>query len=397
MKRDSSPSRKIADILTVSAKWAFSSAAKQRKRAGRHIHVLFCMCDHYEPGTGNVNNEVGTRRVEDLLKLYPRIADVHFDSQGCKPKRTWFFPPHYHKEGWLKKLVSLAELGYGEIELHLHHGKQQSDTSDNLRTTLRRCIEEYSAFGIFGHVGTEKRYGFIHGDWALDNSRYGQYCGVNDEISILKQTGCYADFTFPCSNSANPRQINSIYYAIDDPLRPKSHDKGISVCVSLNHQGNLIHQGLMIVGGPSYPWLKNGRLSGLRIFGDAVDNSQRVTATRIDRWIHTGISVVGREDWIVVKTHTHGASDGDVALGPEMHEMFSYLESTCRDGRGYSLHYVTARELYNIIKAAEAGEAGSDPSVYKDYEIMSPQYDSTPELLEASDVLKSLIAKTYRG
>jgi hypothetical protein len=80
-----------------------------------------------------------------------------------------------------------------------------------------------------------------------------------------------------------------------------------------------------------------------------------------------------------------------------MHEMFSYLESTCRDGRGYSLHYVTARELYNIIKAAEAGEAGSDPSVYKDYEIMSPQYDSTPELLEASDVLKSLIAKTYRG
>ena len=37
----------------------------------------------------------------------------------------------------------------------------------------------------------------------------------------------------------------------------------------------------------------------------------------------------------------------------------------------YVLHYVTAREMYNIIKAAEAGKKGN-PATYRDYLI--PQY-----------------------
>lgn len=38
-------------------------------------------------------------------------------------------------------------------------------------------------------------YGFIYGNWVFDNLWLdGLYCGVNNEISILKVIGCYVDF-----------------------------------------------------------------------------------------------------------------------------------------------------------------------------------------------------------
>jgi hypothetical protein len=37
----------------------------------------------------------------------------------------------------------------------------------------------------------------------------------------------------------------------------------------------------------------------------------------------------------------------------------------------FRLHYVTAREAYNIVKAAEAGKAG-DPNAYRDFEVPPP-------------------------
>ena len=46
--------------------------------------------------------------------------------------------------------------------------------------------------------------------------------------------------------------------------------------------------------------------------------------------------------------------------------MFGYLEEKYNDGKDYKLHYVTAREMYNIVKAAEAGEPG-EPGEYRDY------------------------------
>jgi hypothetical protein len=61
------------------------------------------------------------------------------------------------------------------------------------------------------------------------------------------------------------------------------------------------------------------------------------------------------------------------------------------------VHYVTARELYNIIKAAEASESSLNPNDYRNYAVKSPSYDSSLDIPEASEEFKSLIAKTYRG
>lgn len=61
----------------------------------------------------------------------------------------------------------------------------------------------------------------------------------------------------------------------------------------------------------------------------------------------------------------------DTLLGDPMHAMHDHLETTYNDGQRHVLHYVTSREMYNIIKAAEAGMQGN-PARYRDFELPPP-------------------------
>ena len=51
--------------------------------------------------------------------------------------------------------------------------------------------------------------------------------------------------------------------------------------------------------------------------------------------------------------------------------MFDYLEAKYNDGEKYRLHYVTAREAFNIVRAAEDGKSGN-PGDFRDYVIPHP-------------------------
>lgn len=152
----------------------------------------------------------------------------------------------------------------------------------------------------------------------------------------------------------------------------------------------------MMIQGPIYPTynLPQNRTLGLMEICD-IQGSPPKERREIDLWIKANIHVAGKRDWIFIKTHTHGATDSDAVLGNEMDEICNYLETKYNDGKNFVLHYVTARELYNIIKAIEAGEPGTNPEQYKDYKIKPPIYDSSPNISEASEHLKKLIAKTY--
>ena len=59
----------------------------------------------------------------------------------------------------------------------------------------------------------------------------------------------------------------------------------------------------------------------------------------------------------------------DALLGGWMEKMWEYLLKNYNDGKRFKLHFVSARELYNIAKAAEAGVAG-DPGECRDYLII---------------------------
>jgi hypothetical protein len=92
------------------------------------------------------------------------------------------------------------------------------------------------------------------------------------------------------------------------------------------------------------------------------------TPERVEAWVRRGIHVKGRPEWVFVKVFTHGAlaQDHEAVLGEWADRLHTELEQRYNDGRRYVLHYVTAREAYNIAKAAEAGKEGN-PHAYRDF------------------------------
>jgi hypothetical protein len=76
----------------------------------------------------------------------------------------------------------------------------------------------------------------------LDNSLPGdRFCGLNNEITLLRDLGCYADFTMPSGASpTQARLINTIYWAVDDPDKPKSYDTGVPVIPGATANGRFI-------------------------------------------------------------------------------------------------------------------------------------------------------------
>jgi hypothetical protein len=96
--------------------------------------------------------------------------------------------------------------------------------------------------------------------------------------------------------------------------------------------------------------------------------SQHASPTRADRWVRANVHVPQRPDWVFVKLFSHGIStsgDAEACLGDDFHETLSYLERAYNDGTRYLLHYITAREAYNLARAAAEGATG-EPQQYLD-------------------------------
>ena len=352
-------------------------------------HLLFCFVDHYEPGWGAPGYERECERVARWRQELPELCAKHRDADGRPPVHSFFFPGDEYRPEHVDSLVELCRMGLGEIEIHLHH-------HDDTEASLRRKLADFADVLASRHdalprdpVTGQPRWAFIHGDWALDNSHPGGgHCGVDNELTVLRQEGCYADFTFPAApDPCQPRTINRIYRATDDPERPKSHDTGERVRVGGSTDGDL-----MIIQGPlGLRW--RSRKFGLlpRIENGDIRAVAPPSRDRIDAWVDTGIHVEGRPEWTFVKIHTHGAEDCDIEtlLGRRMDEAFDYLESRYNDGVEWKLHYVSAREMYNIARAAEDGLAG-DPGALRDYEIARPGYRDMAEQAAGGSVRRAV-------
>ena len=331
--------------------------------AGTTRDLLFCFVDHFEPGTKGAELDRARERFAAWMDLYPPLAGQFTDAEGRHPQHGFFFPPHYFREEYMLGLAGMDWQGFGETELHLHH---DGDTSATLRALLEETLERYAEYGVFQCQGepVKRAYGFIHGNWALDNSR-PEFCGVNDELTILRETGCYGDFTFPSLYVAQPRRVNALYRAIDDPAAPKSYDDGPLMAAGRAPAPD----SFAMITGP-IGLRPRGRFPFFAVEDADVTGEGPGTPGRIRRWVDTGIHVQGRPEWIFVKVHTHGAPERhrDALLGAGAARMFETLCRDYGDGTRWRLHFVNAREMYNIARAAEDGHAG-DAGRYRDYEI----------------------------
>jgi len=346
--------------------YLFGTWRKKVPNTQKTKHIMFCYVDHFEPHLGKVDDEIAQRRMETWLSEYPVLAKKYTDADGYFLKHTWFYPYDELSEIELEQLNQLCKEGLGEVEFHLHH---KNDTSDSLKAKLKAGLKVFNKYGIAITEDDQITYGFIHGNWALDNSikiKGNNFCGVNNEISLLKETGCYADFTFPAYlEQSQPKFVNNIFYAIDDPHKPKSYNKGIQSKVGIDSD----MYDLMLVQGPLMLNWKRRKLGFFPNIEDGnIHKGNVFHKSKIDLWIKANIHVHGKKDWIFVKVFTHGASEKNYeqVLGHDAESLFDYLTQRYNDGENYILHFVTAREMYNIIRAAENNEKG-DPNQYRDY------------------------------
>jgi hypothetical protein len=321
-------------------------------------HIYICICDHFEPYWAKAGKQTAKRRIQQWIDEYPKIADKLRDSDGHKFKYSFFYPEEQSNKEDLNILSELCRAGYGEVEIHLHH---HNDTAENLRRSLNEF--KYRLHEVHGLLSVDKEtedivYGFIHGNWALDNSRPdGLFCGVNNELDILQQTGCYADFTMPSApNITQTRKINSIYYAIDDPSRPKSHNNGVDAAVG--EQGN----GLLMVQGPlGLNWKNRKKLLFPRIENGGLMASNPMTIDRVKIWVDEGVHVKGAQEHVFIKLYSHGAQEQTIDMFFKDNGLIRLFENLQQYSSeiGAELHYVSARELVNVILALIKGKNGT--------------------------------------
>ncbi len=299
---------------------------------------------------------------------YPRLARQFRDADGRPPRHSFFFPGEQYAPMYLDALAEMSRAGLGEVELHLHH---DGDTALKLRGDIQRYLADLARHGHFSREpGTGRvRYGFIHGNWCLANARHDKrWCGVDEEIPLLFDTGCYADFTFPSApDESQPGIVNQVYWPTGDLRRCRAYETGEAARV-----GGRRHDRLLMIEGPLAPARRPGRWA-VRIEGAAVTAGDPATPERVRTWVAQDIHVQGRPEWVFVKVHTHGAPEAQASslLGDGGRMLHTELAARYNDGRRWTLHYVTAREMYNVALAAMDGKSGN-PAEYRDYHLATP-------------------------
>ncbi len=323
------------------------------------LHVFISVCDHYEPDNARPARHVADARVARWCEEYPQRFGCFEDTRGRAPQHSFFYPQdEYFVPEYLDQLRDLCESGFGDVEIHLHH---DNDTEDGLREKLESFRDTlYHRHGLLRRdpVTNEISYGFIHGNWALCNSRDdGRWCGVNDELTILRETGCYADFTMPSAPEATQTQIiNSIYYGASDKRAPKGHDRGTRAAVGIAPPP----RHLMLVQGPlTLDWQDRRRdlVVTPRIENGDLLHRRPPSWARFEQWLRCGVHVAGRPDWCFIKLHTHGCKDGniDTLLGEQTEAFHRELRAYAARHLNFHFYYVTAFEMAQMVHQAENG------------------------------------------
>jgi len=133
----------------------------------------------------------------------------------------------------------------------------------------------------------------------------------------------------------------------------------------------------LIQGPLCLTWKKRKWFILPRLENGCIIHNNPPTPWRFDLWINQGIHVVGKPEWIFVKVYTHGCQENnmEMLLGDGLNFMFSYLENNYNEKKRFFLHYVTAREMYNIIRAIEKDQVKEkhDFTQYRNYELVFGQ------------------------
>ncbi len=377
----------VTDKLLYGARWlpGYGLQRLRRRVASESTHLVIALADHFEPaiipsdGAARAPYAEQERRLDRWCKDYPRAVAEWRDAEGQPFTHTYFYPAEQYDKGLIEHLGEHCSEGWGEIEIHLHHGMKAPDTAENTRRQLLQfrdiLASEHGALCYMDGSGPP-RYAFVHGNFALANSAGGLYCGVDAEMQILADTGCYADLTLPTApfHRAQHGKTNSLYECRLPLNRKSAHRKGRDLrCGRRPEIFPLMVQGPLVLDfNPA------NRARRLGVENGALTRFNPPNLRRLRLWKQAAIRVQGRPDLLFIKLHCHGMNpaDEDVVLGSSMQSFLRELVEGAPQ-RGETLHFVSAREMVNIILAACDGRGGN-PGDYRDYRLTRDRPSARP-------------------
>lgn len=339
-------------------------------------HIIITVANHFEPSwseNGHLGHKDQMKALDSYRKMARATGESVRDVDGTKFRHTNFYPAEQYHPEILDVMSEMQADGLGEVEVHLHHGVERPDTAENLRKALvdfrdtlaekHKCLSRMDGSDL-------PMYAFVHGNLALANSCGGRFCGVDNEMEILRDTGCYADMTLPSAPDQSQVSVINQIYECSLPMNAAVPHRR-SNRVAANGKTPLLP--LIFTGPLVFNWTR--RINGLpfpRIDDGALTANQPLDMPRFNRWRSANVTVRGRSAWVFVKLYCHGFFDYDqsACIGEEAKRFFaSIVEDGAKTGN-YQVHFATAREAFNIASAAIDGKCGS-PNGFRNYRLQA--------------------------
>ena len=323
--------------------------------------VWVAIGDHFEPLWRHVPMSAAVARSMLWRREWERIAEACPDSTGRPARYTFFYPVEKYHFELVEPLAELCRMGLADLEVHIHH---QYLTREGFIAAIQNYLTALVRdHGLQRPGGGPRQFGFIHGDWSLDNSRGGEFCGINEELRLLAELGCYADFTMPSGEPDSQTSfVNRIYRATDTPL-PKSYETGRAL-----RPGSKVPGDLLLIPGPFGPratdaWLQRRNQLGLlraltflhtelRLDTGDLASYDLLSRHRVRRWFAVAPRLGNN---LFLKLFTHGAQErhSDVLLTGGLEKLYSLVAAECAE-RGWDFHFVSTWEMYRAVCAIEA-------------------------------------------
>lgn len=339
-------------------------------------HIIITVADHFEPGwseNGMLDHKTQIERLKTYHKMARGTGEAILDADGTKFRHTNFYPAEQYHPEILDIMSDMQAEGLGEVEVHLHHGVERPDTAENLQNVLIEfrdtLAEKHKCLSRMDGVG-EPKYAFVHGNLALANSCGGRFCGVDNEMEILRDTGCYVDMSLPSApDQSQVAVINQVYECALPMNKPVPHRLGNRVAAN----GKEAQLPLIFTGPLVFNWTR--RIKGLpvpRIDDGALTANQPLDAARFNRWRSANVTIAGKSDWIFVKLYCHGFFNRDqsACIGDDAKRFFGGIVEESEKAGAFKVHFASAREAFNIALAAIDGKGGS-PNDHRDYRLRS--------------------------
>lgn len=326
-------------------------------------HVLIALCNRLSSVASEADKSAMVRR---WIGESARLREEFPAAQAFSLKHTFSLPPEEASAAWAPELAALCRVAGCEIELA---PPRDAKSAAGLRRERIEAGKERLAQS--GWLGRDRsgaaRFCFVHR--AEGSSAFG----LGDQAGMLRDAGCAASFPFDLKPGVVPEEFENslVYFLESEAAGPR---QGLRRVRAERETRGADRTGLLVAPPPFCPE------AGRKTFGFKPEIDQGEigaaalpTADRLHRWLDCRLTVEARPNWLFVVLHTDGFSPENASMlfGEPMRDFHRKLRSIAARDRTLCLHGVTARELVNILHAAEAGHSGN-PLQFCDFRYLPP-------------------------